>query len=59
MKKPRHAIACLVAFSLFLASLGLTGCASLAEEDPNSQETPWAAPAGWEGRVPGMPNQGF
>jgi hypothetical protein len=31
------------------------GCATLKEEDPNSQQTPWAGPASWEGTIPGMP----
>jgi hypothetical protein len=43
---------------LFAAmTLALAGCATLAEEDPNTQQTPWASPATWEGQIPGMPNQ--
>lgn len=46
--------------SLILPGLfGLSGCRSLAEEDPNEQQLPWATPADWEGQMPGMPNRGF
>lgn len=50
--------------SIFLACLlmvvlaGLSGCRSLAEEDPNEAQIPWATPADWEGQVPGMPGPG-
>lgn len=47
------ATVCLCASALF------TGCASLLEEDPDSQQLPWASPAQWENTIPGMPNQGF
>lgn len=43
-------------FLTILLSLSLfTGCASLFNEDPDAQQTPWAGPADWEGTVPGMP----
>jgi hypothetical protein len=51
-------IICLL--SLLIPGLfGLSGCRSLAEEDPADQQLPWATPANWEGQMPGMPNQGF
>lgn len=40
---------------LFSLSLFASGCASLFNEDPDAQQTPWAGPADWEGTVPGMP----
>lgn len=43
-------LAVLLSLSLF------GGCASLMEEDENTQQTPWAGPADWEGTVPGMPS---
>ena len=39
--------------------LGLSGCASLLDEDPNEAQLPWATPADWEGQVPGMPTRGY
>ena len=45
-------------FLLPLALAGLflnSGCRTLAEEDPNEQQIPWATPADWEGQMPGMP----
>jgi len=45
----------IILFALSFATLGLSGCASIMEEDPNSQETPWNQPADWEGQMPGMP----
>ncbi|MCC5842206.1 MAG: hypothetical protein JJT96_18970 [Opitutales bacterium] len=51
-----------LSFAIF-ASLGLllglvTGCQTIAQEDPDSQEIPWGQPASWEGTVPGMPGAG-
>jgi hypothetical protein len=51
-----------IIFLLLLSLTGLlflSGCRSLAEEDPNDQQLPWATPAGWEGRLPGMPTGGM
>ena len=47
-----------ITFLLLLSLTGLiltSGCRSLAEEDPNEQQIPWATPADWEGQLPGMP----
>lgn len=53
-----HPIIRMLLRCLFAAmTLALAGCATLAEEDPNTQQTPWASPATWEGQIPGMPNQ--
>jgi len=50
----------LIKLFLTLATIGLiSGCSTITEEDPNSQQTPWASPAGWENNVPGMPGNGF
>ena len=43
---------------LAAALAGLTGCRTLAEEDPNDQQLPWSTPADWEGTIPGMPGRG-
>jgi hypothetical protein len=40
---------------LACVAAALTGCRTLAEEDPNDQQIPWATPADWEGQLPGMP----
>ncbi|WP_238710820.1 hypothetical protein [Oceanipulchritudo coccoides] len=51
-----------IIFLLLLSFTGLflmSGCRSLAEEDPNEQQIPWATPANWEGQLPGMPSGGF
>ncbi len=44
---------------LLALALGTTGCRTLADEDPDSQEIPWSQPASWEGQGPmGMPGSG-
>lgn len=49
----------ILASALLLGSgLFLSGCRTLAEEDPDKQEIPWSQPAPWEGTVPGMPGHG-
>ncbi|MCC5806145.1 MAG: hypothetical protein JJU00_07430 [Opitutales bacterium] len=40
------------------AGLALSGCRTIADEDPDKQEIPWSQPAPWEGTVPGMPGHG-
>ena len=44
---------------LLVAALGaITGCTNIMKEDPNAAQIPWATPADWEQRVPGMPGPG-
>ncbi len=45
--------------ALLLGSgFALSGCRTIADEDPDKQEIPWSQPAPWEGTVPGMPGHG-
>jgi hypothetical protein len=50
----------LVVIALLLGAgmFATTGCRSLAEEDPNEAQIPWATPADWEGQIPGMGRPG-
>ena len=45
---------------LLTLALGTSGCRTLADEDPDSQEIPWSQPANWEGQGPmGMPGSNY
>lgn len=45
----------ILAAAILAASVWISGCASLVDEDEHAQQTPWASPASWEGTIPGMP----
>jgi len=55
MKRSLKFIFCTLVLTVTL--LGVTGCRSLIEENPEDQQLPWATPAGWEGTIPGMPTK--
>ncbi len=55
MKRSLELIFRILIFTALL--LGVAGCRSLLEENPEDQQLPWATPADWEGTIPGMPTK--